>query len=71
LVLRPEAPDAVAQVEFFSERAARYPLLFRQGGALTHFHAFYDQGRALPTLAKADPEPRLWINPGDAAARKR
>ena len=50
-------------------RAARYPLLFRQGRTLTHFHAFYDHGQALPTLAKADPEPRLWLNPADAAAR--
>ena len=65
-VYEPIAEDATRQ----PERAARYPLLFRQGRTLTHFHAFYDQGRALPTLAKADPEPRLWINPGDAAARK-
>src|SRR5262249_18700102 len=33
------------------------------------FHAFYDHGRALPTLAKADPEPCLWISPQDADAR--
>ena len=39
------------------ERAGRYRLLFRQGRSLTHFHAFYDHGQALPTLAKADPEP--------------
>jgi hypothetical protein len=64
-VYEPIAEDAKLQ----PERAARYPLLFRQGRTLTHFHAFYDQGRALPTLAKADPEPRLWINPADAAAR--
>ncbi len=51
------------------DRAAAYPLVFRQGRALTHFHAFYDHGRALPSLAKADPEPRLWINPADAAGR--
>jgi anaerobic selenocysteine-containing dehydrogenase len=51
------------------ERAARYPLLFRQGRTLTHFHGFYDHGRALPSLAKADPGPRLWINPADAATR--
>ena len=51
------------------ERAARYPLLFRQGRSITHFHSFYDHGRALPTLAHADPEPRLWINPADAAIR--
>lgn len=51
------------------DRAARYPLVFRQGRSITHFHAFYDHGQALPTLAKADPEPRLWLSPTDAAAR--
>jgi anaerobic selenocysteine-containing dehydrogenase len=49
--------------------AERFPLVFCQGRAITHFHAFYDHGRALPSLAHADPEPRLWINPADAAAR--
>ena len=73
------------QVEFFSERArdlrlpplpiyealpsSPYPLTLRQGRTLTHFHGFYDHGRALPTLAKLDPVPRLWISPLDAAAR--
>jgi anaerobic selenocysteine-containing dehydrogenase len=47
----------------------RYPLTLCQGRTLTHFHGFYDHGRALPTLAKADPEPVLWISPVDAAAR--
>jgi anaerobic selenocysteine-containing dehydrogenase len=72
-------------VEFYSERAAavglpplpihdgtpasRYALAFRQGRTLTHFHGFYDHGRALPRLARLDPEPRLWISPTDAAAR--
>ncbi len=46
-----------------------YPLAFVQGRTLTHFHAFYDHGRALPSLAKADPEPILWINPDDANHR--
>jgi anaerobic selenocysteine-containing dehydrogenase len=46
-----------------------FPLTLRQGRTLTHFHGFYDHGRALPTLAKADPEPELWIAPDDAAAR--
>jgi anaerobic selenocysteine-containing dehydrogenase len=46
-----------------------YPLVFRQGRTLTQFHGFYDHGRALPTLAAADPEPVLWIAPGDAASR--
>jgi len=49
--------------------ASSFPLTLRQGRTLTHFHAFYDHGRALPTLAKADPEPELWIAPEDAAAR--
>jgi anaerobic selenocysteine-containing dehydrogenase len=44
-------------------------LRLRQGRTLTHFHGFYDHGRALPTLAEADPEPELWIAPDDAAAR--
>ena len=73
------------KVEFASDRAASYglpalpvhveppasayPLAFRQGRTLTQFHGFYDHGRALPTLAKADPEPYLWIAPADAAPR--
>jgi anaerobic selenocysteine-containing dehydrogenase len=73
------------KVEFYSERAlvlglpalpvhedlptSRYPLAFRQGRTLTHFHGFYDHGHALPSLAAADPEPVLWIAPADAAAR--
>jgi anaerobic selenocysteine-containing dehydrogenase len=44
-------------------------LTFRQGRTLTHFHGFYDHGRALPSLAEADPEPVLWISTADAAAR--
>jgi anaerobic selenocysteine-containing dehydrogenase len=46
-----------------------FPLTFRQGRTLTHFHGFYDHGRALPSLAAADPEPELWIAPADAATR--
>jgi anaerobic selenocysteine-containing dehydrogenase len=46
-----------------------HPLVFQQGRTLTHFHAFYDHGRALPSLAKADPEPELWMAPADAHAR--
>jgi anaerobic selenocysteine-containing dehydrogenase len=73
------------KVEFFSQRAASlglpalpvfetaagspYPLALRTGRTLTHFHGFYDHGRALPSLAAADPEPRLWISPADAAGR--
>src|SRR5437667_12896 len=49
--------------------ASPYPLAFRQGRTLTQFHGFYDHGRALPTLANADPEPYLCIAPADPAAR--
>ena len=49
--------------------ASSYPLAFRQGRTLTQFHAFYDHGQALPTLARLDPEPRLWMAPADAADR--
>jgi anaerobic selenocysteine-containing dehydrogenase len=73
------------KIEFFSERARSlglpalpvfeappppaHPLVLRTGRTLTHFHGFYDHGRALPSLAEADPEPRLWISPDDAEGR--
>jgi anaerobic selenocysteine-containing dehydrogenase len=49
--------------------AACYPLQLGQGRTLTHFHSFYDQGRALPTLKKLNPAPELWIHPIDATDR--
>jgi anaerobic selenocysteine-containing dehydrogenase len=73
------------KVEFFSTRAqslglpplpvyeeaspSEYPLTLSQGRTLTHFHGFYDHGRALPMLAQLDPEPYLWISGSDAVAR--
>jgi anaerobic selenocysteine-containing dehydrogenase len=51
------------------DRGAAGGLALRQGRTLTHFHGFYDHGRALPTLAEADPGPELWLAPADAAAR--
>jgi anaerobic selenocysteine-containing dehydrogenase len=81
--LRFDTPSG--KVEFYSERAvkmglpalpvyqaiaeSKYPLAFRQGRTLTHFHSFYDHGQALPSLARLDPEPSLWISPADAIAR--
>lgn len=78
-------PTPSGKIELYSERAiglglpplpvyeppaaSTYPLVLQQGRTLTHFHGFYDHGRALPTLARADPEPALWISPADASAR--
>ncbi|MBJ7603645.1 MAG: molybdopterin-dependent oxidoreductase [Candidatus Dormibacteraeota bacterium] len=50
-------------------QARRYPLVLTHGRTFTHFHGFYDHGRALPSLAQADPCPRLWLNPADAEQR--
>ena len=36
---------------------------------MTHFHGFYNNGRELPTLARREAEPTLWISPEDAATR--
>ncbi len=52
-----------------TEAGAHYPLQFRQGRTITAFHAFYDEGRALPSLARANGEPELWIHPVDAQQR--
>ncbi len=73
------------KVEFYSERAAQhglpalpeyqprpgsdYPLELRNGRMLTHFHAFYDHGRALPSIDKLEQGPSLWISPADASER--
>ena len=48
---------------------AAYPLTLTQGRTLAHFHGFYNNGRELPTLARREAEPGLWISPVDAAAR--
>jgi anaerobic selenocysteine-containing dehydrogenase len=46
-----------------------FPLTLTQGRTLTHFHGFYNNGRELPTLAKREREPQVWISVADAAAR--
>jgi anaerobic selenocysteine-containing dehydrogenase len=46
-----------------------YPLALAQGRTLTHFHSFYNNGQELPTLARREAEPSLWISPADAAKR--
>ncbi len=74
------------KVEFWSDRAAEagisplptftppapvdYPLRFCQGRTLTAFHSFFDEGQALPSLARANPAPQLWMHPLDAVQRQ-
>ena len=51
------------------DQARVHPLALAQGRTLTHFHGFYNNGQELPTLARREAEPSLWISPGDAALR--
>jgi anaerobic selenocysteine-containing dehydrogenase len=46
-----------------------YPLALTQGRTLAHFHSFYNNGQELPSLARRESEPALWLSPEDAAAR--
>jgi anaerobic selenocysteine-containing dehydrogenase len=73
------------RIEFFSQRAQDlglpplpvpdapvadpFPLALAQGRTLLHFHSFYDNGQALPSLARRDREAQVWLSPADAAAR--
>jgi anaerobic selenocysteine-containing dehydrogenase len=52
------------------DKASRYPLALSFGRTLTHFHLFYDEGRALPSLAKHNVAPQLWISKVDADSRQ-
>jgi anaerobic selenocysteine-containing dehydrogenase len=51
------------------ETNSRYPLTLSQGRTLAHFHGFYNNGRELPTLARRELEPRVWMSTADAASR--
>ena len=55
--------------EYRARPASDHPLELRNGRTLTHFHAFYDHGRALPAMNKLEPGPTLWISVADAEAR--
>jgi anaerobic selenocysteine-containing dehydrogenase len=63
----PPLPDW--QSPLAPEAHALYPLMLTQGRTLAHFHGFYNNGRELPTLARREPEPRVWISTADAASR--
>ncbi len=56
----------------YTERHApssAYPLELRMGRSINHFHSFYDHARALPSMAKHEAGPELWISTQDAAER--
>jgi anaerobic selenocysteine-containing dehydrogenase len=73
------------KIEFYSQRAAdmhlsplptyvapdpsQTGLTLAHGRTFAHFHAFYDHGRALPTLAAREGAPELWISAQDAKDR--
>lgn len=46
-----------------------YPLTLTHGRTLTHFHSFYNNGRELPSLARREQEPQVWLATADAASR--
>jgi anaerobic selenocysteine-containing dehydrogenase len=52
------------------EKGSPYPLSLSFGRTLIHFHAFYDEGKALPSLAKHNAAPQLWMSKADADARQ-
>ena len=84
--LDPQYPTPSGKVEFYSAQAHEsgcsplpgytprtpgdFPLELRTGRTINHFHAFYDAGRALPSLARRDKRPELWIAPADASTRR-
>ncbi len=63
------SPISKSPQDINQEPAAVYSLALAQGRTMTHFHGFYNNGQALPTLARRETEPALWISPGDATAR--
>lgn len=67
LVGLPALPDYTPSD--FTTPDAAYPLQLGQGRSISHFHSFYDGGRALPSLAKLNTQPELWVHPEDAQAR--
>ncbi|MEM6999038.1 MAG: molybdopterin-dependent oxidoreductase [Pseudomonadota bacterium] len=52
-----------------NEEDESFPLKFRQGRTIKHFHGFYDHGNALPGLKKRMGKPELWLSPTDASSR--
>ena len=63
-------PLPTQETEEKTQDTTNFPLALAQGRTMTHFHAFYNNGRELPTLARRETEAKLWISPADATARK-
>ena len=55
--------------DYQARKGATFPLELRNGRTLTHFHAFYNHGRALPSMNKLEAGPSLWISGADALER--
>lgn len=53
-----------------AEAPVGFPLVLTQGRTLHHFHSFYNSGQVLPSLAKLENGPTLWLSPADAVARR-
>lgn len=66
----PALPGCTAASDADDAKPSAYPLQLTQGRTLAHFHSFYNNGRELPTLARREQEPQLWLAPADAAARQ-
>lgn len=47
----------------------KYPLILRTGRTITQFNSFYDESKGVPSLARKNGEPVLWIHPADAEPR--
>ncbi|MDO8490611.1 MAG: molybdopterin-dependent oxidoreductase, partial [Dehalococcoidia bacterium] len=62
----PKADETLRSQQSLSPR---YPLVLRTGRSIGHFHSFYDEGRAVSTLARLNPVPVVWIHPSDAGKR--
>jgi len=65
----PPLPQFTAAEDPEALTASVYPLTLTQGRTLTHFHAFYNNGSELPTLARRESEAQLWVATADAADR--
>jgi anaerobic selenocysteine-containing dehydrogenase len=65
----PSLPSYDAPAPHAGPAASAFPLALTQGRTLTHFHSFYNNGQSLPTLARREPEPALWISLEDATRR--